>query len=507
MTKTPPAISFRDPSGRVVVFDGRVMRWVNQSGQKDLRAFLHSQTIKNAVAEGHAVATRPLDLPETEHASIVDILGLHREDLDSGNLVEHDKIPFPNYPYEWPPEMLHAAAGLTLDLQAGLLEESLGLKDASAYNILFDAWRPVFIDALSVEARDPHDPAWVPEAQFSRMFLLPLLAARDLGLPLSVSLSAHRDGLPPETVHTMTPRLRRLRTPYRWLVTLPTWLASKAEKKGETLYRKRTLKNPDHARYVARSVVKRLRKQLRQVEPRDRTPSAWSGYMEDRGHYSKRDAQKKDHFVRRALDESRPGWVLDIGCNTGHHSAMAAEGGARVVAIDQDPGCVGQTWRRAKSNQLDILPLVVDLARPSPAMGWRNQEHPSFLERATGRFDTVMMLAVVHHMQVTERIPLQEILGLAKQLTRDHVVLEFVGPDDPMFRRLLRGRQDLHQDHTREAFEDLLEPHFGTVAAEGLTDTDRVLYHLRRKDATSNDPAPDAVSVATSAPRPERGST
>ena len=56
----------------------------------------------------------------------------------------------------------------------------------------------------------------------------------------------------------------------------------------------------------------------------------------------------------------------------------------------------------------------------------------------------VMMLAVIHHMLVSERVPLGEIVGLAADLTTRHAIIEYVGPTDPMFRILLRGRDALH---------------------------------------------------------------
>src|SRR5207249_3979296 len=109
-----------------------------------------------------------------------------------------------------------------------------------------------------------------------------------------------------------------------------------------------------------------------------------------------------------------------------------------------DPAVVGATWRRARAEQLDLLPLVVDLAQPTPATGWDNREWPGFLERARGQFDAVLMLAVLHHLLVTERVPLPAILALAAALTRDLAIIEFVAPEDPMFRRLARGREGLH---------------------------------------------------------------
>src|SRR5205814_57296 len=153
------------------------------------------------------------------------------------------------------------------------------------------------------------------------------------------------------------------------------------------------------------------------------------------------------------LREFQPKRVLDAGANTGHFSALAAKAGAEVVAIDLDEACVGAIWRRAAGEQLDILPLVVDLARPTPALGWRNRECPSLLERAAGKFDGVMMLALIHHLLVTERIPLEEIVQLASELTSTLLIIEFVGPQDEMFRQLVRGREALHEDLTEAAFE------------------------------------------------------
>ena len=185
--------------------------------------------------------------------------------------------------------------------------------------------------------------------------------------------------------------------------------------------------------------------------------------------------------MAQALADVKPARVLDVGCNTGHFSAMASRAGARVVALDGDAAVTGQVWRRAVAERLDIQPLVVNVARPTPATGWRYEECPSFLDRATGTFDCVLMLAVLHHVLVTERVPLDDVLRLAADLTRDAAIIEFVAPDDPMFRRIARGRDHLHAGLTRELFETACAPYFHierSTRAEGAT---RALYLLRRK--------------------------
>ena len=170
-----------------------------------------------------------------------------------------------------------------------------------------------------------------------------------------------------------------------------------------------------------------------------------------------------------------------MGANEGRFSLLAAQRGASVVAIDSDPAVVGTIWRQAHARSLDVLPLVVDLTRPTPAIGWRNQECDSFLERARGHFDMVMMLAVLHHMLVTERVPLEEILSLAAELTREYLLIEFVAPADPMFRRIVRGREALHEHLTFERFEATAAARFELVKSLRIEGLHRCLYLFRRR--------------------------
>jgi SAM-dependent methyltransferase len=495
MTQEPVATSFRDPSGRVFVLKDRVVRQVHEHGRKDLQQYLESPTIQKAIREGRAIDARRIDHEEVQSDETLQVL---LGDVEEGELVEHEKIPLPSYPYEWSPLMLEAAARATLRLQENLLTEGRGLKDASAYNILFQGTRPVFIDALSVEKRDPQEALWSPEAQFSRMFLLPLLVARDQGLSLQETLLVHRDGLSPEAVFRMTPRLRRLRSPYLFLVTLPTWLAGKAQAKGEGLYEKKRFDDPQQARFVLETGIKRLRRQLAKVTPR-KDRSNWTTYMESRDHYPTQAINKKDAFVEKTLKRLQPGTVLDIGCNTGHFSMMAAHAGARVVAIDNDPASIDLTWSRARSEDLDVLPLVVDLARPTPGMGWGNMECPSFLERAEGGFDLVLMLAVIHHLGVTERVPLAHVLEVASRLSRKHILIEHVGENDPLYRRLLRGRQDQQEPATREHFEAQVEARFRMLETRPLPGTSRTLYLLERLE--TQDPATEVPQAIVTSKR------
>ena len=137
----------------------------------------------------------------------------------------------------------------------------------------------------------------------------------------------------------------------------------------------------------------------------------------------------------------------------------------------------------AQSEQLDILPLVVNFGQPSPATGWRNGENPSFLDRAQGTFDAVMMLAVIHHFLVREGIPLVEIIHLLADLTTDLLLIEYVSPADPMFEQLMRGREDLFKDLTPTVFESACRQHFVLLQKVQLQNGRRGLYLMRKKGA------------------------
>ncbi len=478
---SPEAASFRDPAGVLAPVDGRMIRIVKPSGLADLNAFLRSAAGRRFMQAGQVVRTEVLDGVEVRKLLKNSEIGALYDGAAGQVLVEHERILFPSYPYEWPAEMLHAAGALTLRLARELLAEGLGLKDATPYNVLFRGPEPVFVDVLSFERRDPDDPAWLPYAQFVRTFLLPLMAQKYFGIALDQVLSTRRDGLEPEEVYRWTGPLQKLRPPFLTLVSMPTWLAARHDQNDVSLYCKRSAGNTEKARFILESLLKRLERTLGRLAPRPGARSAWSGYMQGNNNYSAEDFRAKHAFVEQVLAEFAPKRVLDVGSNTGHFSALAARRGASVVAIDHDPVVLGQLWREASGDGLDILPLVVSLTRPTPGIGWRNRECASFLDRARGSFDAVFMLAVIHHMLVTERVPLEEILNLAAELTRDLLVIEFIGPEDSMFRRIARGREELHKDLTVELFEDACRQRFEIVRRRQLERAPRRLYLLRKR--------------------------
>ena len=234
--------------------------------------------------------------------------------------------------------------------------------------------------------------------------------------------------------------------------------------------------------FILRSLFKRLRRLLDRVAPVSGRRSSWTGYMGGYDTLQQRNNFRQSSCSSIVLSASFvPRSILDVGCNTGIFQSFLRLNPVRASwQSTVIPVVAGDVWRVARKDRLDVLPLVVDLTRPTPAVGWRNRECLGFLERARDAFDAVLMLAVIHHMLVSERIPLVEIVDLTADLTRDLALVEYISPQDPMFKRLTRGRDELFTSLTTELFESTSRRRFEIVRSQKIEHTERHLYLLRK---------------------------
>ena len=467
--KMAEKLTLRDPAGQLYKFDGRLIRIIQPDGLANLNFFLESDSLGPFRDDNQLIKTRQIKLADLP------------AELDNSRgvaAVDHDVIPFVSYPHEWPPEMLAAAGRLTLDLAEAVLNDDAELKDAKPDNVLFNGPSPVFVDALSFEPREKGNPIWRAEGQFIRMFLLPLLLYKGTGMPPGELLLNRADGVEPEEAYEILSWGNRLAPANLGLVTLPKVFGQFSQDGG--VYKSRLLESDEKAKFILRATCRRLRRHLNRLSQPKTKNSEWSNYMQE-NTYSAEGLTSKESFVTSAISEFGPKTALDIGCNTGHFSAILAKNGADVVAVDLDPVVIGSVWRMAQENDAKILPLVQNLTQPSPGIGWKNNEKLSFLSRANKKFDIVVMLAVIHHMMVTGGIPLEEILSLAASLSQKWLIIEFVAKEDPMFLKICRGRENLYEWFDQPAFEVACLKNFEIIrkaAGEGST---RVLYLLKIK--------------------------
>jgi len=467
--------TFRDPAGQLILMEEFALRRVRPAAAAEAKSFLDSALRSQLEANGDLVASESVAGEIMEPGAS----GVHAASSEGGFWLRHPRIDPISYPCEWTPAQWRAAAELTLGIAGKAIDAGWTLKDATPLNVVFQGARPVFVDVLSFEPRNRHSSVWLAYGQFVRTFLLPLVAAKYLNWPLQATIF-WRDGYEPTTLARALPLRHRLNPKLLDVVTLAAMLEGKGKGSAKPAEAKT---DPELAKHILHKRLARLTKQIRHAAGGE-SASEWSKYNQSATHYQPVDVEAKQAFVRGVLERLRPASVLDIGANTGTYSLMAAEAGAKVVALDNDTAALDELFRAAAIQKRPITAMVANIARPTPAAGWRNREQLSLLDRLNGRFDLVLMLAVIHHLILREQAPLAHIAGLAAELTRRWLLVEWVPPSDPMYQEWLRGRDELYGHLCEADLVQALEPFFKQIDRMKLGNG-RVLLVFERGDVKS----------------------
>jgi hypothetical protein len=447
--------SFRDPSGFVYTRDHTLYRQVNAAFGQHFEAFIVSGLYDELARDGLLVPHEQvgLELSATPDAYAV---------------LRPERIGFISYPYEWSFGQLQDAASLTLEIQERALRKGFTLRDSSAYNVQFQSGRPVFIDTLSFEPL-VEGKAWAAYKQFCEHFLLPLslMSARDVRC--EALLRSYVDGIPLDLGSRLLPRSTWLRLSTLLHIHLHAWAqgryagsaVSTTAAKGRSMSRQGLL-----------TLVKNLKGAVEGLSWRA-AGTEWADYTTD-NNYSQAAAQAKRNLVLAYLRDSNPRTVWDLGANTGEYSRAASEVASLVVSFDVDPAAVERNYRRVRSTaETKILPLLLDLTNPSPALGWAGSERLSLEQR--GPADAVLALALIHHLAIGHNLPLERVAAYLARLGQ-RLIIEFVPKSDSQVKRLLLSRPDIFPSYTKEGFEAAFRNHYTIDAVERVEDSERYLY-------------------------------
>ena len=469
--------SFRDPANRVFYAGDLVLRGLGPGAVEDWEALAGTNFFPAMVAAGKICRTEPVD-----PARLADPAPAAADLAGWATVLRHERIPYVSYPYEWSFAMLRDAALLHLEMLLAALDEGITTKDGSAYNLQWRGVAPLFIDVGSFARLRDGEP-WAGYRQFCQTMLYPLLLQAHLDVGFQPWLRAQIDGIEPGQLRRLFGGLRRFKAGVFKHVHLHD--AVQARFSGTTTESARAdLRAAGFSRELTVATVRALAKLVRRL---DWQPPAtgWTDYRAT-CTYSDDDRARKGEFVTRALKAAGEleaarasggamGLVLDLGANDGAYARLAAEHARYVVAVESDPAVVDRLYRQLRDERQErILPLIMDLANPSPGLGWRGRERAAFDQRPTA--DAVLALALVHHLAIGRNVPLPEVLDWLAGLGR-RLVVEFVDPTDPMARRLLANKPaGLFPDYHREAFERLLAERFTVEAREELPSGTRTLY-------------------------------
>jgi hypothetical protein len=451
--------SFRDPSGFLFTRAGILYRQINRSYAADYEHLMSSGLYAKLVENGRLVPHREVEVEPADPALVYKV-------------IEPERIPFISYPYEWSFGMLREAALTTLAIQKRALKDGMTLKDSSAYNIQFPRGKAALIDSLSFEIYNPGEP-WVAYRQFCQHFLAPLALMALVDVRLSQLLRVFIDGVPLDLATRLLPF--RTRLDVGLLTHLHVHAGAQKRYAGKEITRSGNGSGMSLQSLIGlidslESTVKKMKWKPGGTE--------WSDYYEFT-NYSDVAFKTKRELVSTWSAKIDPKIAWDLGANAGVFSRACQGDQAYVIAWDIDPGAVERNYlEMRKEKEQNLLPLVLDLTNPSPALGWHNRERASLIER--GPADLVLALALIHHLAISNNVPLPHAAEFFHEIGR-WLVIEFVPKSDSQVEKLLRSRKDIFDAYTREHFEQAFMKRFKIHEIESLGDSERLLYLMENK--------------------------
>ncbi len=451
--------SFRDPSGFIFKRDGVLYRQVNQS-YSDAYEKLISSGVYAALTKAGAL------IPHTESAE------KPADPLLAYKVIQPEPVPFISYPYEWSFTQLKDAALLTLGVTRTALEKGMILKDASAYNIQFINGKPVLIDTLSFDIYQEGAP-WDAYRQFCQHFLAPLALASLVDIRLTQLLRVYIDGIPLDLASSLLPGKTKM-----GLSGLALHIHMHA--RAQQQYADKAVSQAAAVKISKAALLNLLNSLEKTIQPLKWEPkdTEWGNYY-NATNYSDDALKSKGMLVGKFVERVNPKTAWDLGANNGLFSRELSKRGVVTTASDIDPAAVEQNYLAIKSTgERCLLPLVIDLTNPSPAMGWAHSERNSLLER--GPVDLVMALALIHHLAISNNVPLETVAEFLASAAK-YAIVEFVPKSDSQVKRLLATRKDIFDKYTEAGFETAFSEEFEILEKEPIPGSQRTLYLLRKR--------------------------
>ncbi len=451
--------SFRDPSGFLFQEDGVLYRQVNRVFQESFDAFCNSGLYDKLVEQGLLIPHERVEnvAPRTEEAYCI---------------IRPERVEFISYPYEWSFSQFKDAGLAILDIQKIALGSGFTLKDASAYNIQFHKGRPVLIDTLSFAPYTSGQP-WVGYRQFCQHFLAPLALMSYRDIRLGKLCRNFIDGIPLDLAAKLLPR----RTKFRFGLLMHLHMHARAQMKYSDHSQSSAAAKARISPNALRAIIDNLQNIIRKLQWK--LPETEWGEYYNMTNYDESAFDEKHRIILDMIRSSNPSTLWDMGANTGRFSRLGSSKGIKTVALDIDPVAVEKNYLAMKQNgETHILPLIMDLTNPSPAIGWANHERLSIIQR--GPADMVMGLALVHHLAISNNLPLEKIAKFFAELGST-LIIEFVPKKDSQVQKLLASREDIFPNYHIEGFVQAFEKFFDIKQKVDIPTTRRTLFLMERK--------------------------
>ena len=453
--------SFRDPGGRMFRQDGRLLRAIFTPAIADFQFLETSGLLGELISAGSLVTHTDVSLAS---------LSLDSWPEKPERVIAPTELPWISYSHEWTHGQLQAAALHTLDVMITALEYGMWLQDAASSNIQFVGSKPILIDTLSL-VRYPEGSLWAGYGQFCRHFVAPLVLMHAFDSRMAGFLLQFPDGISLDLASAMLPKTS-------WLnpgVVAHIHMHAKATRTAGSQPASASSGNK-LTKIQLLGLLDSLRGLVVDNGPKiEASRSQWGGYDAEDGYTDKARASK-EQIISGWLKAISGRVTVDYGANAGRYSRLAAEFSDVVLAVEPDTMAAEQLYARTVEHHQDtpgIQTVRMDVLAPSPGIGLHGTERPGWFSRLEA--DTVMALALIHHLCLAAGIPLQEVLQTLTKGTR-HLILEWVPSDDPQAKRLGTARSRTFTDYTQPALEQYLSELGMIRGKRDVDDSMRTLY-------------------------------
>ena len=318
---------------------------------------------------------------------------------------------------------------------------------------------------------NPEGKPWIAYRQFCQHFLAPLVLMKYRDVRFGRLCQLFIDGIPLNLASKILPA----RTYLKPAILINIHLHANAQKR----YSNRIVDLSEESKQVSKQSILGLINHLEKfVSNLDLgfSHTEWEDYHETH-NYSTESLKHKKKIVVEFLERINPRIVWDLGANIGHFSRLASDRGISTYAFDFDHGAVELNYRKCvEQKDTYLLPLVIDLTNPSPNIGWLNEERISIINR--GPVDCVFALALIHHIAITNNVPLEQVATFFSKLCK-WLLIEFIPKDDEQVRRLLSSREDIFPYYSKEIFETVFKKYFEIVDIVKIGNSNRNIYLMK----------------------------
>jgi 2-polyprenyl-3-methyl-5-hydroxy-6-metoxy-1,4-benzoquinol methylase len=203
------------------------------------------------------------------------------------------------------------------------------------------------------------------------------------------------------------------------------------------------------------------------------TKTSWTNYYEEaapRENY----LNAKKEIIEAWLSEITAIKAIDLGANDGSFSEMLASKNIFTISADSDHSVINKLYTKIqKKGILNIHPLLINLANPTPSFGLNNLERDSFINRSNT--DLVIALALIHHLAIAKNISFEEIANLFRKLGKK-LIVEFIPKEDEKIKLLLAQRKDVFENYTEENFLKAFSVYYKIINSQEIGNSKRKLF-------------------------------